>query len=143
MLTVKEERFCQNLEVKQMTQRAAYLDAYPNSKTWKDSTVDSKACRLAAEDKIRARRKEIRAELAAEVRAEAKWTRDDAFRELQWLLTRAKNEASTEGTNISGPCVSAITNAVKELNTIYAVQEATEGKGVLEGILAAVRGIDA
>lgn len=140
MLTAKEELFCQNLEVKKMSQRLAYWDAYPKSKRWKPKTVDERACRLARSDKILARREELRKEQAEEIKQEAKWTREDAFRELKWMLDKAKEETEKhEG--FSGPCVSAITNAIKELNTIYAVMEKSDGRGVLEDILDAVRGV--
>ena len=46
--------------------------------------------------------------------------------------------AITLGTNN----VKAIIDAVKELNTIYAVAVKTEGGGVLEDILQAVRGVN-
>ena len=138
MLTPKEERFCQNLEVKRMSQRQAYLDAYPSAKEWKPETVDTKACLLAK--KVLDRRKELRGEQVEKIQAEAKWTRDDAFRELKWMLEKAKEETEREG-GFSGPCVSAITNAIKELNAIYAVMEKADGRGVLEDILDAVRGV--
>lgn len=141
MLTPKQERFCQNLEVKRMSQRAAYIDAYPKAKDWKPSTVDENACRLANNGKILARREELRQEQSKEIAQEAKWTRQDAFNTLNKLIAKAEEEIEiSEG--MSGPNVSAIINAVKELNTIYAVAEKTEGKGVLEDILNAVRGID-
>ena len=72
---------------------------------------------------------------------EAKWTRDDAFQTLNWLIEKAKQEVETKG-EITSPCVSAITSAAKELNTIFNVGSETKGKGVLEDILSAVRGID-
>lgn len=137
-MTPKEERFCQNLEVKRMSQRQAYLDAYPNAAAWKPETVDTKACLLAK--KVLERRKELRTEQAGKIQAEAKWTRDDAFRELKWMLDKAKEETE-KNEGFTGPCVSAITNAIKELNTIYAVMEKADGRGVLEDILDAVRGV--
>ena len=140
MLTPQQEKFCENLEIKKMTQRAAYIDAYPRSAKWSPGTVDVKASILSNSDKIVVRRKEIRAEMTAEIKAEAKWTRDDAFRELKWMLEKAKEETEREN-GFSGPCVSAITNAVKELNTLYAVMEKADGRGVLEDILDAVRGV--
>lgn len=140
MLTPQQDQFCKNIEIKRMTQRAAYIDAYPKSANWSPGTVDVKASQLANQDKILIRRKELRDELTADIKAEAKWTRDDAFRELKWMLDKAKEETEKhEG--LSGPCVSAITNAVKELNTIYAVMEKSDGRGVLEDILDAVRGV--
>ena len=140
MLTAKEELFCQNLEVKKMSQRLAYWDAYPKSKRWKPKTVDERACRLARSDKILARREELRNEQSEEIKKEAKWTREDAFENLKWMLDKAKEETErNEG--FSGPCVSAITNAIKELNILYEVMEKSGGKGVLEDILDAVRGV--
>ena len=141
MLTAKQERFCQNLEARKMSQRSAYIDAYPNSKTWKDASIDVKACNLANEDKVLLRRKEIRQEIEDEIRAEAKWTRDDAYNKLTWLIEAAERETQQNG-KLSMPAVSALINATKELNTIYAVGEKSEGQGVLEDILNAVRGID-
>lgn len=140
MLTPQQERFCNNLEIKRMTQRAAYIDAYPKSAKWSPGTVDVKASNLANSDKILVRRKELRDAETADIKSEAKWTREDAFRELKWMLDKAKEETEREQ-GLSGPCVSAITNAVKELNTIYAVMEKSDGKGVLEDILDAVRGV--
>ena len=54
------------------------------------------------------------------------------------LIERAKEEI--ERGEMSGPCVSAIINSTKELNAIFAVGAKTEGQGVLEDILDAVRG---
>ena len=141
MLSPKEELFCQNLEIKRMSQRLAYLDAYPKSKAWKPKTVDERACRLARSNKIVARCEELRASLNEEIRQEAKWTRQDAFEALKWMMDKAKEEAERKG-ELTGPCVSAITNATKELNTIFAIMENDRGRGVLEDILSAVRGID-
>lgn len=141
MLTPKQERFCQNLEVKRMSQRAAYVDAYPGKAKWKESALDVAACNLANDDKILLRRAEIRAEENDKIASEAAWTRQDALKELKGLISKANEEMETKG-EMSGPNVSAIVNAVKELNTIYAVAEKTEGGGVLEDILSAVRGLD-
>lgn len=140
MLTAKEELFCQNLEVKKLSQRKAYLDAYPNSKRWQPKTVDERACRLARSDKILARREELRNEQSEEIKKEAKWTREDAFENLKWMLDKAKEETE-KNEGFSGPCVSAITSAIKELNVLYEVMEKSGGKGVLEDILDAVRGV--
>lgn len=142
MLTAKEEKFCKNLEIEKMSQRAAYRDAYPASQKWNDNSVDVKACNLANEDKILLRRKELRDQETERMQKKAQWTRDKAFSELQWLINKAKEEVERKE-EFTGPCVSALTNAIKELNTIYAVSEKAEnGGGVLEDILSAVRGIN-
>ena len=140
MLTPKQEKFCQNIAIKQMTQRQAYIEAYPTAKNWKPETVDETACRLVNQNsKINARINELREEEKEKISREAKWTRDDAFDALNWMLKKAKEEVEVKG-EFTGPCVSAITNATKELNVIFAVGAETKGKGVLEDILDAVRG---
>lgn len=140
MLTAKQERFCQNLEIKKMSQREAYLDAYPNSKNYKDDVVYVKACELANSGKIVVRREELRAEVKEDIKQEAKWSREDAHSNLTWLIEKAKEEI--EAGEMSGPCVTAIINSTKELNAIFGVGESKAGSGVLEDILSAVRGID-
>lgn len=142
MLTPNQEKFCLNIEIKKMTQRQAYIDAYPNAVNWKPETVDEAACRLVNKNcKVNARLKELREEEKEKIQQEAKWTRDTAFKKLNWLLEKAEKEieASVE---ITSPCVSAFINSVKELNTIYAVTEEKQGQGVLEDILAAVRNVN-
>ena len=142
MLTPKQERFCQNLEIKKMSQRQAYIDAYPKAKNWKPKTVDEAACRLVKENcKISARLKELREEEKENIRMEAKWTREDAHKELTWLLNKAKAEIEEKG-EITSPCVAATINSIKELNAIFAVDETGENKqGVLTDILEAVKGV--
>lgn len=54
----KQEKFAQCL-ANGMSQRKAYRAAYPSSLKWKDSTVDSKASKLAKNDKVLARLLEI------------------------------------------------------------------------------------
>lgn len=138
MLTPKQERFCQNLEVKRMSQRWAYIDAYPKANDWKKSTVDEKACILANSDKILARRKELRKEQSKEIAKEAKWTRQDAFKTLNKLIAKAEEEIEIRG-EMSSPNVSAIINAVKELNGIYEVgTEGTDAES--DGFIEALNG---
>jgi hypothetical protein len=136
MLTPKQERFCQNLEVKRMSQRLAYIDAYPKAKDWKKSTVDEKACILANSGKILARREELRAEQSKQIALEAAWTRQDAFKTLKKLIAQAEAEIEMND-GMSGPNVSAIINAVKELNDIYEVtaeKTETETDGFIEAL---------
>lgn len=140
-LTTKQEQFCQNLVIKKMSQRAAYLDAYPNSKKWNDNTLSVNASQLANNTKILLRCKELRGEQLDEIKKEAKWTREDAHKHLTWLIERAKREIEENG-EISSPLVTAVISSIKELNVIFAVGEKSEGGGVLEDILNAVRGID-
>ena len=138
-MTPKQEEYCRNRAIKNMTQRQAYLEAYPKFKG-KPETADNNAYNLEKKSEISARIKELQNEEKEKISQEAAWTRQNAFTELQWLISKAKNEIETRG-EITSPSVSALINSVKELNTIYAVAEKTEGGGVLDDILSAVRGI--
>lgn len=141
MLTAKQEKFCQNLEIKKMSQRQAYLDAYPAAENWLTGTVDSRASELAKNSKVLERCEELRKELLANLKKEAKWTRDRAYKTLIKLIEDAQNEQELKK-ELTSPIVSAIINATKELNTIYAICEDAEGKGIFEDILTALRGIN-
>lgn len=138
MLTPKQERFCQNLEIRRMSQRAAYIDAYPKAANWKPSTVDEKACVLANSAKILTRREELRDEEKEKISKEAKWTRQDAFKTLNKLIVKAEQEIETRG-EMSSPNVSAIINAVKELNGIFVVAEEENDK-TTDGFIEALNG---
>lgn len=54
----KQEKFVQCL-FEGMSQRQSYLKAYPNSKKWKDATVDNNASKLANTDEVLTRLKEL------------------------------------------------------------------------------------
>lgn len=138
-MTPKQEEYCRNRAIKKMNQREAYLAAYPKFKG-KDATAANNAYNLEKSSEISARIKELEDEEKEKISQEAAWTRQNAFTELQWLISKAKKEIETKG-EITSPAVSAVINSVKELNTIYAVAEKTEGAGVIEDILSAVRGI--
>lgn len=143
MLTPKQELFCQNLEVKRMSQRAAYIDAYPKAKNWKPSSVDEKACILANSVKIKSRREELRQEQSDQIAKEAKWTRKDAFKTLNKLIAKAEEEIETRG-EMSSPNVSAIINAVKELNGIFDVTGETteqESDGFIDALNSEAAGV--
>ena len=54
----KYENFVQGI-AQGMSQRQAYLAAFPNASKWKPETVDNKACKLFNDNEIQARYKEI------------------------------------------------------------------------------------
>ena len=54
MLTDKQEKYVQGL-LKGLSQREAYHEAYPKSKKWKDTSVDSKASTLLSNVKVKQR----------------------------------------------------------------------------------------
>lgn len=141
MLTPKQEDFCKYIEIEKLSQYEAYMRAYPTARNWKRESVDAKASELANSDKILLRRKELRDEQTEDIRKSAKWTRDDACKKLSWLIEKAEEMTEQKG-EITKPAISAMLGAIKELNAIYAVSDKAEGKGVLEDILDAVRGLD-
>lgn len=51
MLTDRQEIYVQEL-LNGKSQRQAYRIAYPKSKKWKDSTIDSRASKLFKDDKV-------------------------------------------------------------------------------------------
>ena len=55
---IKHETFVQCL-LKGMSQRQSYLEAYPNSKKWKNATLDNKASKLANTSEVLARLQEL------------------------------------------------------------------------------------
>lgn len=57
-----------NYLIEGMTQRQAYYKAFTNSKKWKEKTVDEKASRLFADDKIRARFNEKKQKFETELK---------------------------------------------------------------------------
>lgn len=58
LTNAKQEKFVQNL-ISGMSQRQAYLDAFPNARKWKPETVDNKAYNLAKTGEILARYQEL------------------------------------------------------------------------------------
>lgn len=58
MLTAKQEKFVQNL-INGMSQREAYKDSY-NAENMSDKSIDTKACNLLKQDKVRSRFNELR-----------------------------------------------------------------------------------
>ena len=140
MLTSKQENYCKNRAIEEMTQKDAYIHAY-NTENMSEASIYVAASRLEANANIALRIKELEGEKTADILKEKKWTRDNAYTELTWLIEQAKNEIKNTN-SVSGSVATAIINSVKELNGIYAVAEKTEGGGVLEDILQAVRGID-
>lgn len=63
-LTQNQELYCQ-ARMRGLTQRRAYLEAYPRSAGWKDSAVDRRASELEARPEVSARLAELRRAAAA------------------------------------------------------------------------------
>lgn len=141
MLTPQQEAFCIYLEVEKLSQCEAYIKAYPAAKRYKRDTVYVKASELANDDKILVRRKQLRNKMERDALKEAKWTRQDAFDALSWLLERAKEDAANK-MELTSPIVTAMTKAIDGLNELYGVNDKANGRGSIDDIIEAVRGVD-
>ena len=88
MLTAKQEQFVQNI-IQGMSQADAYRSAY-NASKMTDKTVYEKASLLAGQDKVRARLKELREQLASEAIMSAQ-------KRLEWLTGVIKSDDESTG----------------------------------------------
>ena len=77
-LTQKQEKFVQEL-IKGKSQREAYKRAY-NAKNMKDTTIDSHACRLLKNDKVKARYNELRGKVVKRAEEKAIITAEEVLR---------------------------------------------------------------
>ena len=93
-LTPKQELFVQGI-ISGLSQRQAYRQAFPNSKKWKDSTVDSNASRLLQNSKVLARYRELLKQFSNM----SLWSREQAFNEYEWLKNKARASIENDGMN--------------------------------------------
>ena len=113
-LTTKQEKYVQGL-VAGLSQRQAYIKAYPNARKWNDNSVDSRASNLLKTDKVLTRYNE----LLDEHKEKALWTREDSVNKLIWLIEKAtvSIEEHDEGYTRQATA-NALLNAVQELNKL-------------------------
>ena len=113
-LTAKQEKYVQGL-VAGLSQRQAYIKAYPNARKWNDNSVDSRASNLLKTDKVLTRYNE----LLDEHKEKALWTREDSINKLIWLIEKAtvSIEEHDEGYTRQATA-NALLNAVQELNKL-------------------------
>lgn len=103
-ITQNQELYCQ-ARMRGLSQRKAYREAFPNSRSWKDATVDRKACELEAGPKVSARLAQLKraaAAAATKSRAEVIAGMSEAFdRSLENLVYKTDFGAIDKGA-ISG-----------------------------------------
>ena len=114
MLTSKQEKYVQGL-VAGLSQRQAYIQAYPKASDWKENSVDRQASTLLKNPKVLARYND----LMEEHKNKALWTREEAVNELKWLYKQAIKsiEEQDEGYVRQGTS-SALLGAIQELNKL-------------------------
>ena len=91
-LTPKQELFVQGI-IAGLSQRQAYRKAFPNSKKWKDTTVDVKASELLQNGKVLVRYRALLKQFSNM----SLWSREQAFNEYEWLKNKAKASIDQEG----------------------------------------------
>ena len=103
-LTQNQELYCQ-ARMRGLSQRRAYIEAYPGSAKWLDKTVDARACELEASPKVAGRLRELKraaAAAATKSRAEVIAGMSEAFdRSLENLVYKTDFGAIDKGA-ISG-----------------------------------------
>lgn len=112
-LTPKQEAFVQGV-ISGLSQRSAYIQAYPTAAKWKPETVDSKASHLMAEDKVRARYDTLQAESAKL----AKISRTKLLKRLDVLADNSEKvikKVYAEDGRINFNAADALIKATKEL----------------------------
>ena len=114
LLTSKQEKYVQGL-VAGLSQRQAYIQAYPKASDWKENSVDRQASTLLKNPKVLARYNA----LMEEHKNKALWTREEAINELKWLYKQAIKsiEEQDEGYVRQGTS-SALLGAIQELNKL-------------------------
>jgi hypothetical protein len=89
----RHERFAQGM-AQGLSQRKAYREAFPNSKKWKDNTVDSRASELCKDSKILGRLQELRDESSSNavksVKERKEWLSSIIDNEIEDMSTRLK-----------------------------------------------------
>lgn len=92
-LTEQEEVFCQALVVDHLTQRQAFIKAYPEKKDrLTTSSLDTAAFFLAHKGKVEARCKEISNTIRSNGNLQALWTREDSIKKLTFVIEKNQEE---------------------------------------------------
>ena len=125
MLTDKQEKYIQEL-LKGKSQREAYREAYPNSREWKDTTVDVKASELLKVGKVLVRYTQLREEREQEHKEKALYTLEEAVKDLKQLKDLAMEDIQYNGFRQANS--TAFINAAKELIELEALGKSRENR---------------
>ena len=111
-LTSKQEKFVQAL-VAGKSQRQAYKEAY-NAAKMKDETIDTRACELLKNSKVKARYNE----LLEEHKNKALYTREEMVNDLIWIKEKAKEDIKNPKKGLRQANGTIFINAIKELGEL-------------------------
>lgn len=99
MLTTKQERFVQEL-IKGKSQREAYRIAYPTSKKWKETAIDSQASRLFNNSMVHARYEDLKRKTEEKVTWDAAQVKNIIIETMMSIVT-----ADVMNDNVDGKAV--------------------------------------
>ena len=111
-LTQRQEKFVRAL-IAGKSQRQAYKEAY-NAAKMKDETIDTRACELLKNSKVKARYDE----LLEEHKNKALYTREEMVNDLIWIKEKAKEDILNPKKGLRQGNGTIYLNAVKELNLL-------------------------
>lgn len=120
-MTSRQEIFAKNI-VQGKSQRVAYNIAYPRSKKWKKSTLDTRASQLIKNENVQLKIKELQQIEDNEI----KWTRKKAVKELLYIL----NVNEEEMNSIIETYRTAINLKQDELNALQKEYKKTSNKDI-------------
>ena len=111
-LTQRQEKFVRAL-IAGKSQRQAYKEAY-NAAKMKDETIDTRACELLKNSKVKARYDE----LLEEHKNKALYTREEMVNDLIWIKEKAKEDIKDPKKGLRQANGTIFINAIKELGEL-------------------------
>ena len=111
-LTQRQEKFVRAL-IAGKSQRQAYKEAY-NATKMKDETIDTRACELLKNSKVKARYNE----LLEEHKNKALYTREEMVNDLIWIKEKAKEDIKDPKKGLRQANGTIFINALKELGEL-------------------------
>ena len=111
-LTQRQEKFVRAL-IAGKSQRQAYKEAY-NAAKMKDETIDTRACELLKNSKVKARYDE----LLEEHKNKALYTREEMVNDLIWIKEKAKEDIKNPKKGLRQANGTIFINAIKELGEL-------------------------
>ena len=111
-LTQRQEKFVRAL-IAGKSQRQAYKEAY-NAAKMKDETIDTRACELLKNSKVKARYNE----LLEEHKNKALYTREEMVNDLIWIKEKAKEDIKDPKKGLRQANGTIFINALKELGEL-------------------------
>lgn len=91
-LTEQEEQFCQSIVVEGLSQRQAYIKAFPEKADRPANNLDKMAFFLTHKGKIASRIKELGETIRNNGNLQALWTRENSIEKLKYVIDKNQEE---------------------------------------------------